>query len=36
VATALGIGWLSRRGTLREDTAIGVTFTGMFALASCS
>jgi len=32
VATALGIGWLSRRGTLREDTAIGVTFTGMFAL----
>ena len=32
VATAFGIGWLSRRGTLREDTAIGVTFTGMFAL----
>ena len=32
VATALGIGWLSRRGTLREDTAIGVVFTGMFAL----
>jgi ABC-type Mn2+/Zn2+ transport system permease subunit len=32
VATALGIGWLSRRSTLREDTAIGVTFTGMFAL----
>lgn len=32
VATALGIGWLSRRGTVREDTAIGVTFTGMFAL----
>ena len=32
VATALGVGWLSRRGTLREDTAIGVTFTGMFAL----
>jgi len=32
VATALGIGWLSRRGTLREDTAIGVTFTGMFAV----
>ena len=32
VATALGIGWLSRRGTLRQDTAIGVTFTGMFAL----
>jgi manganese/iron transport system permease protein len=32
VATALGIGWLSRRETLREDTAIGITFTGMFAL----
>ncbi len=32
VATALGIGWLSRRETLREDTAIGVVFTGMFAL----
>jgi ABC-type Mn2+/Zn2+ transport system permease subunit len=32
IATALGIGWLSRRGTLREDTAIGITFTGMFAL----
>ena len=32
VATALGVGWLSRRGTLREDTAIGVIFTGMFAL----
>ena len=32
VATALGIGWLSRRGILREDTAIGVVFTGLFAL----
>jgi manganese/iron transport system permease protein len=32
VATALGIGWLSRRQALREDTAIGVVFTGMFAL----
>ncbi|MFQ5692719.1 MAG: metal ABC transporter permease [Nitrospinota bacterium] len=30
--TALGIGWLSRRGTVREDTAIGIVFTGMFAL----
>ncbi len=30
--TALGIGWLSRRGAIREDTAIGVVFTGMFAL----
>lgn len=32
LATALGIGWLSRRQTVREDTAIGITFTGMFAL----
>jgi ABC-type Mn2+/Zn2+ transport system permease subunit len=30
--TALGIGWVSRRGTVREDTAIGVFFTAMFAL----
>src|SRR5277367_5661912 len=30
--TALGIGWLSRREAVREDTAIGVLFTGMFAL----
>lgn len=32
VLTSLGIGWLSRREILREDTAIGVIFTGMFAL----
>lgn len=32
VATALAIGWLSRREALREDAAIGVVFTGMFAL----
>jgi manganese/iron transport system permease protein len=32
VVTALGIGWLSRRRAVREDTAIGVLFTGMFAL----
>ncbi len=31
LATALGIGWLSRREAIREDTAIGVVFTGMFA-----
>lgn len=30
--TAFGIGWVSRRGVVREDTAIGVFFTGMFAL----
>jgi ABC-type Mn2+/Zn2+ transport system permease subunit len=31
VATALGIGWVSRRQRIKEDTAIGVVFTGMFA-----
>jgi ABC-type Mn2+/Zn2+ transport system permease subunit len=30
--TAMGIGWLSGREAIREDTAIGVLFTGMFAL----
>jgi manganese/iron transport system permease protein len=32
VVTALGIGWLSQRREIREDTAIGILFTGMFAL----
>ncbi len=32
IATALAIGWVSRRGSLRGDTAIGVIFAGMFAL----
>jgi manganese/iron transport system permease protein len=32
VATALGIGAISRSGQIREDTAIGVIFAGMFAL----
>ena len=31
VATALAIGWVTRRGQLRGDTAIGVLFAGMFA-----
>ena len=30
--TAIGIGWVSRRGRLRVDTAIGVVFAGTFAL----
>ncbi len=30
--TALGIGWLSRRQAVREDTAIGILFTAMFSL----
>ncbi len=30
--TALGIGLLTRKQTMREDTAIGVIFTGLFAL----
>ena len=32
VLTALGIGWLTERGDLKEDTAIGVMFAGLFAL----
>jgi ABC-type Mn2+/Zn2+ transport system permease subunit len=31
VATALAIAWVSRRGGLRFDTAVGVLFAGMFA-----
>ncbi len=30
--TAVGIGYLSRRGQVKEDTAIGVIFAGSFAL----
>lgn len=32
VITATLVGWLSRRQEVREDTAIGIVFTGMFAL----
>lgn len=32
VVTALLIGWLTRRRTVREDTAIGVLYSGLFAL----
>ena len=32
IITALGIGTISRGGRLREDTAIGVVFAGVFAL----
>lgn len=32
VVTAVLIGWLARRQEVREDTAIGIVFTGMFAL----
>jgi ABC-type Mn2+/Zn2+ transport system permease subunit len=32
VATALAIGWISRQGRLRGDTAVGVLFAAMFAL----
>lgn len=31
-AMALGIGWLTRRRRLRDDTAIGIAFVGMLAL----
>lgn len=30
--TAIGIGWVTRRGRLRIDTSIGVVFAGTFAL----
>lgn len=32
IITAIGIGFLTEQGTLKEDTAIGVIFAGMFAL----
>jgi manganese/iron transport system permease protein len=32
VLAAVSMGFLSRRGAIREDTAIGVVFSGMFAL----
>jgi manganese/iron transport system permease protein len=32
VIAAMLIGWLARRQEVREDTAIGIVFTGMFAL----
>jgi ABC-type Mn2+/Zn2+ transport system permease subunit len=32
LVTALLIGWASRRQAVKEDTAIGIAFTGMFAL----
>lgn len=32
IATALGIGALSHKGEIREDTAIGIVFAGSFAL----
>jgi manganese/iron transport system permease protein len=32
VLTALGIGYINRRGAISLDTAIGVLFTGVFAL----
>ena len=32
VGTSLAIGWITRHGRIRSDTAIGVLFAGMFAL----
>ncbi|MFO0823972.1 MAG: metal ABC transporter permease [Gemmataceae bacterium] len=32
LVTAVGIAWVSRRQRVAEDTAIGVVFTGMFAV----
>jgi ABC-type Mn2+/Zn2+ transport system permease subunit len=32
ILVALGMGWISERGRVREDAAIGIVFAGMFAL----
>ena len=32
ILTAVGIGFLTEKGALKEDTAIGIIFVGMFAL----
>jgi ABC-type Mn2+/Zn2+ transport system permease subunit len=32
LATALSVGFISRRGLIKSDTAIGILFVGMFAL----
>ncbi len=32
IATALGIGWVSRKSGLKQDAAVGTVFVGMFAL----
>lgn len=32
IVTALGIAWLSRKQQIKEDTAMGIFFSGMFAL----
>jgi len=32
IVIALGMGWISERGRVREDTAVGIIFAGMFAL----
>ena len=32
LAVALGIGWFARRGTIKEDTAIGIVFAAALAL----
>jgi manganese/iron transport system permease protein len=32
ILVALGVGWVSERGRIKEDTAIGIVFAGMFAL----
>jgi len=32
ILIALAMGWISERGRVREDTAVGIIFAGMFAL----
>ncbi len=32
IAVSLGVGWISQRARMKEDTVIGIIFAGMFAL----
>jgi ABC-type Mn2+/Zn2+ transport system permease subunit len=32
IGVSLGVGWISQRARMKEDTAIGIVFAGMFAL----
>lgn len=32
ITVSLGVGWISKRGRIKEDTAIGIVFAGTFAL----
>ncbi len=32
IGISLGVGWISRQGRIKEETAIGIVFAGMFSL----